>query len=57
MEEKEQSIAEENTESGHSSDNYEFITETIKRPPVNKRKLVRKFFTTVIMGILFGICA
>ena len=37
--------------------NYEFITETIKRPPINKRKLFRKIFLTIFLGILFGACA
>lgn len=37
--------------------NYEFMTETIKKPPVNKRKLFRKIFSTIIFGILFGACA
>ena len=37
--------------------NYEFMTETIKKPPVNKRKLFRKIFSTIILGILFGACA
>ncbi|MBQ6129776.1 MAG: serine protease [Lachnospiraceae bacterium] len=37
--------------------NYEFMTETIKKHPVNKRKLFRKIFSTIILGILFGACA
>ena len=36
---------------------YEFITETIKKPPVNKRKLFKKIITTILLGILFGVCA
>ncbi len=43
MDEKEQIVADENKVSGQSGDNYEFITETIKKPPVNKRKLFRNF--------------
>ena len=37
--------------------NYEFITETIKKPPINKRKLFRKIFLTIFLGLLFGACA
>ncbi|MBQ6574513.1 MAG: PDZ domain-containing protein [Lachnospiraceae bacterium] len=37
--------------------NYEFMTETIKKPPVNKRKLFKKIVTTIFLGILFGLCA
>ena len=37
--------------------NYEFITETIKKPPVNKRKLLRKVLLTIVLGALFGLCA
>lgn len=36
---------------------YEFMTETIKRKPVNKRKLFKKIFLTIFLGILFGVCA
>ena len=36
---------------------YEFMTETIKRPPVNKRKLFKKIFLTIFLGLLFGVCA
>ena len=57
MEDKKKNIADENIASGQSQDQYEFITETIKRPPVNKRKLFRKFLTTIFLGLLFGICA
>ena len=57
MEDKKKNIADENIASGQSQDQYEFITETIKRPPVNKRKLFRKFITTIFLGLLFGICA
>ena len=39
------------------NDQYEFVTETIKKPPVNKRKLFRKIVTTIFLGILFGACA
>ena len=36
MDEKEQIVADENKVSGQSGDNYEFITETIKKPPRTK---------------------
>ena len=36
---------------------YEFMTETIKRHPVNKRKLFKKIFLTIFLGLLFGVCA
>ena len=36
---------------------YEFVTETIKKPPINKRKLFRKVVTTIILAILFGLIA
>lgn len=56
MEDRERDVAKENTESGQSGDQYEFITETIKKPPVNKRKLFRKIIMTIFLAILFGIC-
>ena len=37
--------------------NYEFMTETNKKPTVNKRKLFKKRFLTIFLGILFGACA
>ncbi len=33
---------------------YEFITETIKKPPVNKRKVLKKILISIICGIFFG---
>ncbi len=47
----------ENNGADDGRDNYEFVTETIKRPPVNKRKLFKKIFLTIFLGILFGVCA
>ena len=35
----------------------EFLRETIKQKPVNKRKLVRRTVTTVIMAVVFGMVA
>ncbi len=57
MEENERNIADENVASGESADKYEFITETIKKRPVNKRKIFRKIIVTILQGILFGVCA
>ena len=51
-------IAQENLESGKSGEeHYEFITETIKKRPVNKRKMFLKFLFTVFLAIVFGIVA
>ncbi len=36
---------------------YEFVTETIKKPPINKRKLLKKVITTILLAILFGVIA
>ncbi len=44
-------------EDKENRDKYEFITETIKKPPVNKRKVFRKVVLTIFLGILFGVCA
>ncbi len=57
MEENERNIADENAASGESADKYEFITETIKKRPVNKRKIFRKVISTILQGILFGVIA
>lgn len=39
------------------NDKYEFITETIKKPPVNRKKLFKKIVLTIFLGVLFGACA
>lgn len=39
----------------NTEQNYEFITETIKKKPVNKRRVVRKVILTIILAVLFGI--
>ena len=44
-------------ENKEQNDQYEFMTETIKKPPVNKRKVFKKFFSAVFFGLLFGVCA
>ena len=57
MEENERNIADENAASGESADKYEFITETVKKRPVNKRKFFRKVLVTIVLAVLFGVCA
>ncbi len=57
MEDNERNIADENAASGESADKYEFITETIKKRPVNKKKIFKKIIVTILQGILFGVCA
>ena len=57
MEERDRKLADENPDSLQRGDDYEFITETIKKPPVNKRKLFKKVFSTIFLGLLFGLCA
>ncbi len=56
MEEKDRNITDD-SDPKQDPDQYEFITETIKKPPVNKKKLVRKIVTTIFLGVLFGLCA
>lgn len=57
MKDIEKEVAKENDEAKDSSDNYEFITETIKRKPVNVKKIVKKIVFTVILAIVFGLVA
>lgn len=47
----------EENENKTTEDNYEFIKETIKKPPVNRRKLARKILLAAVCGVLFGACA
>ena len=35
--------------------NYEFITETIKKKPINKRRIAKKVILTIILAVLFGV--
>lgn len=44
-----------NTSDGR--DNYEFVTEVIKKKPFNRKKFVLKVLTSVMMGIIVGIVA
>lgn len=49
-------IKNENEQStANTEQNYEFITETIKKKPVNKRRLFRKVILTVILAVVFGV--
>lgn len=57
MKDIEKEVAKENDEAKDSGDNYEFITETIKRKPVNVKKIVKKIVFTVILAIVFGLVA
>lgn len=58
MNDKEKDIAKENMESRDGGEkNYEFITETIKRRPVNKKRIFGKVALTVFMAFLFGVIA
>jgi len=57
MDDMEKKIAEENQQSKDSSSNYEFVTETIKKRPVNKKKILKKVLTTVALAVIFGIVA
>ncbi|MCR5302694.1 MAG: S1C family serine protease [Lachnospiraceae bacterium] len=38
-------------------DKYEFIKETIKKPPVKKKKILKKVLLSIFCGLLFGACA
>lgn len=57
MKDIEKKVANENKQSQESSDNYEFVTETIKSRPINKKKVFRKVVLTVFLAILFGLVA
>ena len=51
-------IASENLQSGKSgNNNFEFITETIKKKPVNKRRVLGKIVFCFFMAIMFGVVA
>lgn len=60
MDEKERNglmeeIKNENEQSAvNSEQNYEFITETIKKKPINKRRVFRKVILTIILAVVFG---
>ena len=49
-------IKNENARSvANTEQNYEFITETIKKKPINKRKLFKKIVLTVVLAVVFGV--
>lgn len=51
-------IKKENIESAAGSEpSYEFVTETIKKRPVNKRRVFLKTMFTIFLGVVFGIVA
>ncbi len=39
----------------NTEQNYEFITETIKKKPINKRRIFKKVIMTVVLAVLFGV--
>lgn len=47
----------QNDRATESSDNFEFVTETIKKRPVNIRKIIRKTLFTLFLAVLFAIVA
>lgn len=54
----EKKVANENMESNKSGEKqYEFITETIKKRPVNKKKIIGKTVLTIVLAIVFGVIA
>lgn len=56
--EVEQDIKNENEQSaGSSEQNFEFITETIKEKPINKRRMLLKAVFTCILALVFGVIA
>lgn len=58
MNDNEKKVAEENMESNKTGEKqYEFITETIKKRPVNKKKIIGKTVLTVVLAIVFGFIA
>ncbi|MBR4719710.1 MAG: serine protease [Lachnospiraceae bacterium] len=54
----EQDIKNENEQSaGSSEQNFEFITETIKEKPINKRRMFLRALFTCILALVFGVIA
>lgn len=53
-----ESVASENRESGKSGDKkFDFITETIKKKPINKKRVLGKVIFTFCLAIMFGVVA
>ena len=44
-------------EENRNQDNTDFMKETIKQRPLNKRKLVRRTLITAAMAVVFGFVA
>ena len=40
-----------------NQDNTDFMKETIKQRPINRRKLVRRTLLTAAMAVIFGLVA
>lgn len=52
------SVANENRQSGKSGDKkFDFITETIKKKPINKKRVLAKVIFTFCMAVMFGVVA
>ncbi len=49
--------SEKESEKKKEADDYSFMQEQIKKRPVNKRKLLKRTFTTGAMAIMFGVVA
>lgn len=51
-----ESVASENRESGKSGDQkFDFITETIKKKPINKKRVFGKIIFTFCLAVMFGV--
>ncbi|MCR4788260.1 MAG: S1C family serine protease [Lachnospiraceae bacterium] len=58
MEEKDKNIKQEPvTEEVQAIKTSDFMKETIKQRPINKRKLIRRLFITIAMAVIFGLVA
>lgn len=64
MDDTEVKVAKENEQSAAGAKNvekaeneFEFVTETIKKKPVNKKRIGIKLLSTVFMGIIIGVIA
>ncbi len=49
--------SENHTDNHTDNDSYEFISETIKKRPVNKRRAALKLLFTTFSGVVFGVVA
>lgn len=39
------------------SEDYAFVTETIKKRPINTRKIIKKILITIVLAVVFGLVA